>query len=183
MFDGSSDLSDLDADLDEEDQIASESEGGAAQGFADDSDDDSDVAVRGSTSGNAQASTSRLAAPSSASSTPRRTTGSGSNAFSSIPLPHYTVVRAARNSDSTPHKIIISPGVTDGTRRSWRTDTIPGGTVDGKLNWHEVVPKDEGKHKNFRYNLGKELATKLNLRQPTAGTCLRSLFVTTLEGG
>ncbi|ORY92832.1 hypothetical protein BCR35DRAFT_323209 [Leucosporidium creatinivorum] len=85
------------------------------------------------------------------------------------PLPHYSVVRSSNNSQTDPHRIIINPGVTDGSRSRWVTNTTPGQVVAGRLNWHELQSPTEGKHKAWRYGLGKELADKLELNTPKPG--------------
>lgn len=87
------------------------------------------------------------------------------------PLPHYEIKHSSPNSQSNPHRIKIKSGVTDGLKKNWPdpATTQPGGLIDGRTNWYELQPPNEGKHLSWRQNLGKELATKLELEKTTAG--------------
>ncbi|KAK4698129.1 translation initiation factor 3 subunit K, partial [Phenoliferia sp. Uapishka_3] len=97
---------------------------------------------------------------------------SGSSA-SSIPLPHYTVVRATgANDKSNPHIIKINPGVTDGSPSRWPQGVVLNkGHVEnnGSINWYEAQPKDEGRHLSMRFAVGNELAERLDLKSVKAG--------------
>ncbi|GAA5842519.1 hypothetical protein JCM9279_003606 [Rhodotorula babjevae] len=81
------------------------------------------------------------------------------------PLPHYTVVRSAHNSSSSPHLIRIHDNVTDGSKARWPDDSECDlkHKVAGRENWYECPPPDQGRHKMFRDKLGEEMAKKLGL--------------------
>ncbi|KAM0787863.1 hypothetical protein ACM66B_003915 [Microbotryomycetes sp. NB124-2] len=85
------------------------------------------------------------------------------------PLPHYTVLRATKNSPSTPHVIRIDRGVTDGDPSRWPTNTTEGTYVDGRLNWHDAIPLDQGTNDMWRRKVAAELASRLGLTQGKDG--------------
>ncbi|GAA5898933.1 hypothetical protein JCM8208_005431 [Rhodotorula glutinis] len=86
-------------------------------------------------------------------------------AYRPPPLPHYTVVRAAHVSYTSPHVIRIHDDVTDGSSARWPADSErdPKHTVGGRENWYECPGPDEGRHLTFREKLGEEMAKKLGL--------------------
>ncbi|GAA5930109.1 hypothetical protein JCM3775_004517 [Rhodotorula graminis] len=165
---------------------ASSAKGKAAMhGDLDDLDDDNEIDQLASESASV-ASTSKAPAPSAPLAPPVKryagnfgppsqpkkrhrmsTAGSGDRSLSyrPPPLPHYTVVRAARNSASSPHVIRIHDNVTDGSSARWPADNEcdPKHTVGGRENWYDCQGPDVGRHKMFREKLGEEMAKKLGL--------------------
>ncbi|GAA5871095.1 hypothetical protein JCM3774_005107 [Rhodotorula dairenensis] len=93
--------------------------------------------------------------------------GGGGGAGRIPPLPHFTVVRSADNSKTSPHRICILQGVTDADPGKWpsQAECQPDRKVAGQPNWYERVPKEVGRHKNFRDKVGEELAKSLKLVQ------------------
>lgn len=87
-------------------------------------------------------------------------------------MPHYTVQRSAStNSESSPHKVIINPGLTDASPTNWPDESRwrNGAKVNGQLNWYENEPADKGRHYAWRKQLGAGLARELGLNESRAG--------------
>ncbi|GAA5977784.1 hypothetical protein JCM11641_006071 [Rhodosporidiobolus odoratus] len=93
--------------------------------------------------------------------------------YSPLPLPHYTITRAAHNSRDTPHVISLNPGVTDGSDQKWPSpEERKSGHKDkttGRLSWYDCVQRGVGRHKSMRESVGTQVADLLRELKPTKG--------------
>lgn len=149
---------------------------------ADSSEDDGPIQARYPAPSTSAATAVPAATPSGTpKKRPRESVGGGKGggrfaalehfAAADSPLPRYTVIRA---SGSNKYNVIrINKGITDGDRARWPSaeECRNGHTVDGRPNWKEAIPLDEGRNKLSRIAVGKMLAGEnlLNEKVKTAG--------------
>lgn len=91
-----------------------------------------------------------------------------SNSYYPPPFPHYTVTRATgKNTKTNRHVLSINPDVTDGMQSRWpqEHEYDPKNKQDGKINWYERQPKDEGRHELWLKTAGDKMAAKLGLSE------------------